>query len=147
MDGSQFALGSDASAFLYLSSGFPNEGGQSKSRYRRESIRPLPAARDMLQFRHGALQGCQSQGALPLDQGLERLTNQRRFLRHPGELLGDAYEIVIKRNCCPHSTVLIALIIASNDVICRAYQFVMKWARPSKAWTGHPRECGKCGSM
>jgi hypothetical protein len=28
---------------------------------------------------------------------LERLTNQRRFLRHPGELLGDAYEIVIQR--------------------------------------------------
>jgi hypothetical protein len=58
-DGSQCALGSDASAIRGLGNeGFPNESGQSKSRYPRESIRPLPPARNILQFGHGALQGC-----------------------------------------------------------------------------------------
>src|ERR1700737_1891490 len=100
MDGSQFGLRSDAFAVLC----FPNEGGQSKPTCPRESIRPRLAARNILQFRHGALKGCQAAGALPLDEGLERLTKQRGFFRHPGELLGDAYEIVIQRNSCSHSS-------------------------------------------
>lgn len=77
---------------------------------------PLPAAWNTLQFGHCASQGRQSAGALPLDKGLESLTDQRRFLRDPSKLLGDTYEIVIQRNGCSHGK-LQAPIIASNDVI------------------------------
>src|ERR1700730_6032871 len=46
------------------------------------------------------------------------LPSRSRFLRHPDELLRDAYEIVIKRNRDPHS-----LITGSNDVMCRASRY------------------------
>ena len=63
---------------------------------------PPPAAWNILQLGHCASQGRQSACAFPLDEGLESFTNQRRFLRHPSEFLGDAYEIVIQRKGCSH---------------------------------------------
>jgi hypothetical protein len=63
--------------------------------YRRESIRPDPAAGNILQLRHGASQGRQSAGAFSLDEGFESFTNQRGFFRYASEFLGNAYEIVI----------------------------------------------------
>src|SRR5438552_17743623 len=84
--------------------------------YLRESIRPYPPAWNILQLRHCASQRRQSASAFPLDEGFESFTNQRRFLRYPSELLGNAYEIVIKCKGCSHRR-LQALIIASCDVI------------------------------
>jgi|HubBroStandDraft_6_1064221.scaffolds.fasta_scaffold48414_4 hypothetical protein len=66
------------------------------------NLRPPPW--NILQFRHCASEGSQSAMALPLDEGFESFTNQRLFLCYPSELLGDAYEIVIKRNGCSRRT-------------------------------------------
>ncbi len=38
--------------------------------------------KNVLQFRHGALQRCQAAGALALDESFECLANQCRFFRH-----------------------------------------------------------------
>jgi hypothetical protein len=54
-----------------------------------------PAPRNTFQTRHGAAEGAQSSGALPLDQCLENFANQRRFLS-ASRLLGKAVEIIIK---------------------------------------------------
>src|ERR1700685_594267 len=83
-------------------------------------MRPPPAAWNILQSGHCASEGRQSTSAFPLDESFEGFTNQRRFLRYPSKLLGDAYEIVIQRNCCSHRE-LQAPIIASNDVTLCAY--------------------------
>src|SRR6266487_6377087 len=83
---------------------------------RRESIRPYPAAWNILQLRHCASQGRQSASAFSLDEGFESFTNQRRFLRYPGELLCNADEVVIECNGCSHRK-LQAPVIALNDVI------------------------------
>ena len=40
--------------------------------------------------RHGAAQGCQPAGTLPLDERFEGFAKQGRFLGHSGKLLGDA---------------------------------------------------------
>jgi RNA polymerase sigma factor (sigma-70 family) len=79
-----------------------------------------PAAWNILQFGHRASQGRQSARAFPFDEGFESFTNQRCFLRDSGELLGNAYQIVIKRNG-GSQRILQAPIIASNDVIVCAF--------------------------
>src|ERR1700730_8424628 len=61
-----------------------------------------PATRNTLQSGHCACQRRQSAGAFALDERLESFTNQRSFLGDSGELLGNADEIVIECNGCPH---------------------------------------------
>ena len=61
-----------------------------------------PAAPNVPQARHRASQRGQPASALPLNQGFESLPNQSRFLGNAGELLGRAYEIVVKDNSSSH---------------------------------------------
>src|ERR1700684_351287 len=94
---------------------FPNGDSQSRRMYPRESSSADPAARNVLQFGHGPAQRSQSARTFPLDESLQRLTDQCCFLSYSGELLGDAYQIVIQREGRSHWD-LQALIIASSDV-------------------------------
>jgi hypothetical protein len=55
---------------------------------------PHASVRNILQFGHCASQGRQSAAAFAFDKNLQSFSNQRRFLLHPGKLLGDVYEIV-----------------------------------------------------
>src|SRR5712692_6740067 len=69
---------------------------------RQESFRLKPVAWNAFQIRHRAAEEGQSAGALALDESFQRLANQSRFLRHAGELLSGAYEIVIQRKRRSH---------------------------------------------
>src|SRR6266436_3321747 len=66
------------------------------------SFRLKPVAWNAFQFRHRAAEGGQSAGALALDESSQRFANQSRFLRHAGEPLCDAQEIVIQRKRRSH---------------------------------------------
>jgi hypothetical protein len=54
-----------------------------------------PAAWNILQFGHRASLRCQAASALPLNEGFQGFTKQRRFLSYASEFLRGAYEIVI----------------------------------------------------
>src|SRR5258708_29805775 len=98
MDGSQSSHAQEDSAFFY----FPSAGGQSRQTYLQGSIQPYPAARNILESWHGASERCEPASAFTLNEGFQCFANQCSFLRDTSEFLGEAYEIVVKYNCCSH---------------------------------------------
>jgi hypothetical protein len=73
------------------------------------SISSKPAAWNILQLRHCATQRRQSAGAFPLDESFEIFPKQCGFVRQPGELLGNAYEIIVEYNSGSHGSSVLRL--------------------------------------
>jgi len=78
----------------------PN-GSVGKDHSVSQSLFETPA-RNMFQFRHRPAQCRQPACAFPLDQGPQSLSNERRFLHNPSELLRGINQVVVKRKCCSH---------------------------------------------
>ena len=63
---------------------------------------PVPAAWNVLQFRHGASQGREPTGTFSFDKSFESFTNQRGLFRHTGKFLRDANKVVVEGKGCSH---------------------------------------------
>src|SRR5262249_25063811 len=81
---------------------WPNADARSRPMCRRGSRGFRAPPRYLLETRLAAAEPRQPTRGLALDQGFERLADERRFLADPGVELGVSEQLIVQGKCRPH---------------------------------------------